>query len=69
MSHSTVTALRSSFASRRAARQARKRLASELAAYSSPADRLELDLILGRHSAEETAEVDAVLNRLATAAA
>jgi hypothetical protein len=56
-------------ADRRPARQARKRLAAELAAYSSPADRLELDLILGRHSAEETAEVDAVLNRLAASAA
>ena len=65
MTRPTMTALRSSLADRRATRRQRDLLAAELAAYSSPADRLELDLILGRHSAEETAEIDAVLNRLA----
>jgi hypothetical protein len=69
MSLTSVTAIRSTLAERRAVRQQRQRLAAELAAYSSPADRAELDLILGRHSAEETAEVEAILSRQATPAA
>jgi hypothetical protein len=32
----------------------------------TPAERLEPDLVLGRHSAEETAEVDAILSRQTT---
>ena len=68
MSLATVSTLRATLAERRVARAERQRLARELAAYSSPADRLELDLILGRHSAEEAAQVDAILNRQAVAA-
>ena len=45
---------------------ARRRLARELSCYRTPAERLELSLILGRHSAEETAEVDAILSRQTT---
>ena len=63
MSFTTVTALRSSLAQRRVARTERRRLAWELASYRTPAERLELDLILGRHSAEETAEIHAILNK------
>jgi hypothetical protein len=63
MSFTTVTALRSSLAQRRVARTKHRRLAWELASYRTPAERLELDLILGRHSAEETAEIDAILNK------
>ena len=66
MSVITVTSLRTSVAQRRAARAQRRRLASELASYRTPAERLELDLILGRHTAEETAEVDAILSRQTT---
>jgi hypothetical protein len=63
MSFTTVTSLRTSLAQRRVARTQRRRLARELAAYRTPAERLELDLILGRHSAEETAEIDAILTQ------
>jgi hypothetical protein len=58
----TVTRrVRAAVADRVAARAARRRLAREIAAYRTPAERLELDLILGRHTEEEIAEVDAVL--------
>jgi len=63
MTFTTVTSLRTSLAERRATRARRRRLAHELASYRTPAERLELDLILGRHSAEETAEIDAILSR------
>ncbi|GAA2379463.1 hypothetical protein [Dactylosporangium salmoneum] len=44
-----------------AARRARVRLAREIGAYQTPAERLELDLMLGRHTEEEIAEIDAIL--------
>ncbi|MFI5910103.1 hypothetical protein [Dactylosporangium sp. NPDC051541] len=43
------------------ARRARRQLAREIGAYRTPAERLELDLILGRHTEEEIAEIDAIL--------
>ena len=49
------------------ARRARRRLAREIAAYRTPAERLELDLILGRHTETEIAEIDAILREQATA--
>jgi hypothetical protein len=61
MSFTTVTSLRTSLARRRVARAKNRRLERELASYRTPAERLELDLMLGRHSAEETAEIDAIL--------
>ena len=63
MPFTTITSLRSSLAQRRIAGAERRQLAHELSSYRTPAERLELDLILGRHSAEETAEVDAILSR------
>jgi hypothetical protein len=66
MSVTTITTVRTSIAHRRAARTARRRLALELASYQTPAERSELGLILGRYSAEEIAEVDAILSRQAT---
>jgi hypothetical protein len=64
MSVTIVTSLRTSVAQRRAARTNRRRLAEELASYQTPAERLELDLILGRRrSSDETAEIDTILNR------
>lgn len=45
------------------ARRSRRRLAREIAAYRTPAERLELDLILGRHTAEEIAEIDEILRK------
>ncbi len=63
MSLTTVTSLRTSIVRRRVARTKRRRLARELASYQTPAERLELDLILGRHSEEETAEIQAILSQ------
>jgi hypothetical protein len=65
MSFIPATSLRASLAQRRVARTTRRRVARELASYRTPAERLELDLVLGRHSAEETAEIDAILNKQA----
>ncbi len=65
MSFTTVTSLRTSLVQRRVARAKRRHLARELASYRTPAERLELDLILGRHSTEETAEIEAILNQQA----
>jgi len=45
----------------RSARRARRRLAQQIAAYRTPAERLELDLILGRHAAEDVHEIEEIL--------
>ncbi len=66
MSFTTVTSLRTSLVQRRVARAKRRHLARELASYRTPAERLELDQVLGRHSAEEAAEINAILIRQAT---
>ena len=63
MPSSTLTSMRTSLAERATARARRRQLARELAAYRTPAERLELDSILGRHSAEETAEIEAILDQ------
>jgi hypothetical protein len=42
-------------------RRRRRRLAREIAAYRTPAERLELDLILSRHTAEEIQEIEKIL--------
>lgn len=55
--------VRAAVAGRVEARRARGRLAREIAAYRTPAERLELDLILGRHTEEEIAEIDSILRR------
>lgn len=62
----TITTVRTSVAHRRAARSARRRLEQELASYQTPAERMELGLMLGRSSADEIAEVDAILSRQAS---
>jgi hypothetical protein len=59
----TISTLRSQLAERRLVRQRSRRLEAELASYSTPAERLELDAILGRHSAEEIAELESLLSR------
>ena len=61
----TITNLRTLLAERRIVRQRSKRLETELASYSTPADRLELDAILSRHTAEEIAELEELLSRSA----
>jgi hypothetical protein len=55
--------LRANLAGRRTERLARRRLCAELAAFQTPAERAELDLILGRHTSEETREIREILNR------
>lgn len=58
-----VASVRETLATRRAERLERQRLESELAAFVTPADRLDLEAILDRHSPEETREVRAILAR------
>ncbi|MEV4276060.1 hypothetical protein [Actinoplanes xinjiangensis] len=53
---------RTAVAHRLAERRAHRRLSDELAAFRTAAERSELDMMLGRHSADETAEVDAILS-------
>ena len=50
-------------ANRRTERIARRRLGAELAAFRTPAERAELDLILGRHTEAETREIRDILNQ------
>ena len=57
------TTVRTAARRRRAATVDRRRLARELATFTTPAERLELDLFIARHDPEETAEVDAILRR------
>ncbi len=61
----TITNLRTHLAERRMIRQRSKRLEEELASYSTPAERLELDAILSRHTAEEIAVLEEALSRSA----
>jgi hypothetical protein len=59
----TTRRVRTAITGRLQARRARRTLERELAAYRTPAERLELDLILGRHTEDEIAEIDAILRR------
>lgn len=59
-----VTTLRSSLARRRTERQSRRLLTSELAAFDTPSDWLELEAIVARHSAEDSREVRAIMNQI-----
>jgi maltooligosyltrehalose synthase len=54
---------RAALADRRTERVAHRQLAAELAAFQSPSERAELDHLIARHSAEETREIRAILNR------
>ena len=57
----TISTLRTQLAERRMVRQRSRKLEEELASYSTPAERLELDAILSRHTEEEVAELEAML--------
>jgi hypothetical protein len=61
----SITTLRTQLAERRLVRQRNKRIEDELASYTTPAERLELDAILSRHTAEEIAELEEMLGRTA----
>jgi hypothetical protein len=64
MSFSTkVRDVRTALANRRTMRVAHRRLSAELASFVTPAERTELDQMLGRHSAEETREIRTILSR------
>jgi hypothetical protein len=54
---------RAGLSQRRAVRLARRRLGAELAAFSSAADRVELELLLERHDRDETREIRSILLR------
>ena len=64
---STITILRDALAARRTERRERQQLERELASYSTPAERLELEAMIDRHSPEETHEVRDILGRQAAA--
>jgi hypothetical protein len=63
----TLTALAPTFASRvqsrREAHRERQTLARELAAFTTPAERLELDEIMARHTDDETRLVQQLLRQ------
>lgn len=50
---------------RRTERIAHRQLATELAAFTTAAERLELEQILDRHTEQETAQIRALLRRSA----
>jgi hypothetical protein len=58
-----IREIRTSITGRLAERRAHRRLSAELAAFRTAAERTELDLVLGRHTAEETREIEAILSR------
>jgi hypothetical protein len=58
-----ITDVRVSLANRRTERVARRQLAAELASFQTPAERAELDHMLGRHTPEETAVIRSILTR------
>ncbi|AEV83820.1 hypothetical protein ACWT_2621 [Actinoplanes sp. SE50] len=59
----TLRQIRVALAHRLAERRAHRRLSEELAAFRTAAERTELDLVLGRHTAEETRAIEAILSR------
>jgi len=62
---STIQAIRTELATRRAARRDRVTLERQLAAYDTPAARLEIETIVARHNPEETRELRKILTRQA----
>ncbi len=62
---SAVITLRSTTARQRAERAQRRRLETELAGYRSTAERQDLYAILSRHTAEQIAPIERILNRQA----
>ena len=62
---SAIATVRATVAARRTRRRDRARLAAELASFTTVAERLELDAMLERHTAEQTREVREILARMA----
>jgi hypothetical protein len=59
----TVAQMRDAVSARRAEREERRRLERELATYTSPAERLELDAMIDRYTPEQTREVRSIVAR------
>lgn len=55
--------VRVNLSNRRIERRAHRRLSAELAAFQTPAERAELDLILGRHDEADTTRIREILNQ------
>ncbi len=53
--------MKTAWATRATQRQERRRLVSEVTSYRTPAERLELELILARHPEKDTLEITRVL--------
>jgi hypothetical protein len=60
---SKMRAARTAVANRHIERRAHRRLAEELAAFQTPAERAELEQMLSRYSREQTREIREILNR------
>jgi hypothetical protein len=58
-----ITDVRVTLANRRTERVARRQLAAELASFVTPAERAELDHMLGRHTPEETRQIRDILTQ------
>jgi len=62
---STIQAIRTELATRRAARRDRLSLERQLATYDTPAARLEIETIVARHDPEESRQAREILKRQA----
>ncbi|MEV6493853.1 hypothetical protein AB0M20_35315 [Actinoplanes sp. NPDC051633] len=58
-----ATRIRTAIAHRATERRAYRQLAKELAAFQTPAERAELDELIGRHSADETRLIRGILQQ------
>jgi hypothetical protein len=62
---STLQAIRTELATRRAARRERLKLEQELSAYDTPKARVEIETIVARHDPEETRHIRQILTQQA----
>ena len=58
-----VTKIRTALSRRLTERREHRRLSAELAAFQTPAERIELDEMLNRYPAEETRQIRRILDR------
>ena len=63
MQLAAIRAARTTLSRRRTERLSHRRLSAEFAAFTSAADRAELEHLLDRHSSEETREIRVILSR------
>jgi hypothetical protein len=60
---SRIRSVRTTLANRRTERIAHRQLSAELASFQTPSERAELDHLIARHTAAETQEIRAIINR------